>query len=224
MKMNQKGVIDLMLVAVLIVVLAVGGFVVWRVQDSGTNANNSSETTQTETVAEQQSTDNTRSPDRDIPDGWVEFNDETLGFSFIYPEDWVIESQYSGVNDASMLQVNLRSPDYVRSTEGYGQIIKGAELGVSIDSIKNSGVAHETVSSILDGTYGGKSVLGGQKELSVSGIAGVEYTSVYEGPAYLVSQFDSGDMAIYFFLEAENGPNYDSYVSQYRQIVDSFKI
>lgn len=88
MKLNQKGAIDLMLAITLVVVVAVGGFLVYRLMnedviDETTSRNSSSEVQDNEAV----SSDNENSAEAPVQTV-TEYEFENAPISFSYGQDW----------------------------------------------------------------------------------------------------------------------------------------
>jgi hypothetical protein len=78
---NQKGFLDLTLILALVIIIAVGGFVWWRVS-------NADEPTVADSTLKTTKTANTEELEPTIPEGWVEYVNEEFGFSFAYPAYW----------------------------------------------------------------------------------------------------------------------------------------
>ena len=108
-KLNNRGAIDHMLIIAIIAVLAVGGFVFYRVSgaesnitdtvsDTVSNTTDTMSDTVTETVdtvtdeiesedeVEEETAEETETSN--IPEGWIEYTNQDIGFSFAYPEEW----------------------------------------------------------------------------------------------------------------------------------------
>lgn len=83
---NQKGSIIPMLVIGIILLVALGGFVFWRMSGSDEPESVSSQDNNSST--EQTDEDKPSLFDPTTPEGYVDFDDKTLGVAFKYPGQW----------------------------------------------------------------------------------------------------------------------------------------
>lgn len=93
-------------VILIIIVLAVIGFAGWRIYQ----INNKIKVPTSGSLLETKS-----SPTSTIPEGWAEFNDESLGVKFIYPKTWTLNK----LKDLSQVSLKSTSTDvtYESGTE-----------------------------------------------------------------------------------------------------------
>lgn len=89
MKVNQKGAIDIMMVAVIVTVLAVCGFALYRViQTEDAVSTENSETQSANSESEGANNDATQDEaDSATPEGWVEYKNQEFGFSVFLPSE-----------------------------------------------------------------------------------------------------------------------------------------
>lgn len=87
LKLNQKGALDPIVIILLVVVLAMGGYIGWTIlnKEKEEAPAETAQVTQQETQTEQQEP---VQEDDTIPEGWVEFTSERINASFAYPEDF----------------------------------------------------------------------------------------------------------------------------------------
>jgi hypothetical protein len=81
---DQRGIAHLLLVVLIVAVLAVAGFAGWRVYQSNKDKNNTAKQSGTADTTPQAS----ETPKSTTPEGFVEYENQELKFSFAYPEAW----------------------------------------------------------------------------------------------------------------------------------------
>lgn len=83
MKTKQNGFTGLEIILVIIVVAALGfaGWTWWQSQQAEQDLRNTTEKPEKTTQQSEQ-------PSKSIPGDWVEYSNETVGFSFHYPSEW----------------------------------------------------------------------------------------------------------------------------------------
>lgn len=93
-KKNQKGMIDPIFIIVLVLVLAVGGFIYWRTsQDKDEDiTQTSSQQIVKDQVTEQASDPAEQNEPKTIPDGWVKHENKGLDISIYFPSTWKVDS------------------------------------------------------------------------------------------------------------------------------------
>ena len=116
MKMNQKGfgLVEGLLIAMLVVVLAFSGWYIWN---ENQDEDSTTEST-TSTDASSQLTAETEA-EPTIPEGWVQYSNDLYGFSFIYPEEW---------GEAVSGRFNDGDTYYAETFSNNGSLIFGAPL------------------------------------------------------------------------------------------------
>lgn len=108
MKLNQKGAVDLVFAAVLIVLIAAGAFAVWRMQSTDETGDEKT----------------TSSADQSSEQGSEQYADDNVSFS--YPADWVVDTEQLAVDTLFL------SPNYEPDNErGYRSANKGAAFQLS---------------------------------------------------------------------------------------------
>jgi len=89
LKLNQKGALDPIVIILLILVLAMGGYISWTVlkSDKEETPAETTQITQKDTNTEQQES---AQEEVVVPEGWKTFEDETAAYTFSYPgsEKW----------------------------------------------------------------------------------------------------------------------------------------
>lgn len=92
-KKNQKGIIDPILVVILVVVFAVGGFIYWK-----TTQKDDEKITQSSQVADSQTT--TKESEAEVTEpmneGWVRYESKSQKISFEYPKGWFVSEDENG--------------------------------------------------------------------------------------------------------------------------------
>lgn len=127
MKLNQEGAVDFLFVSTLVVLVAAAAFTVWRIQAadetvSETDANVSNQSTAVNNFSDQagEAADNDKTPESNIPQGWVEYRNEAIGIAFAYPEEWgevedlLIEEIAEEFGDGKQYSSGFSDNDYVQ--------------------------------------------------------------------------------------------------------------
>jgi hypothetical protein len=91
----------------LIVVLGAAGFTGWKVYEASKNPKSA----QTSTVATTPPPPTPAQPSETIPEGFIEYRNEELGFKFAYPEEWGVLSEDSGQYENILHRT--KTPQYV---------------------------------------------------------------------------------------------------------------
>ncbi len=87
-KLNQTGAVDLLLIVALLAVLAVGGFVIYRVQNQEVAKSSNTTSQQNATNSAQNAEPETYTP----REGITPYTVEQLGVTFDVPSDWIKKS------------------------------------------------------------------------------------------------------------------------------------
>jgi hypothetical protein len=92
---NQKGFLDLTLILALVIIIAVGGFVWWRVSnaDEPTVADSTLKTTKTDTTEEVETT---------IPEGWFEYVNDDFGYIVALPDKY--QNALTGISSNTIFE------------------------------------------------------------------------------------------------------------------------
>ncbi len=122
----------------LLVLLGIIGFTGWKVYDAGKSA----ETTSSNTVTPAANQAQQQPPVSTIPEGFVEYKNDALGFKFAYPKEWgaastqvSFEGGHAKTGDEYLIKFSsndkitaaVRSKDYVHDPEkGHGGFYNGA--------------------------------------------------------------------------------------------------
>lgn len=89
MKLNQKGAVDLIFVAVLIVLLAAGAFTLWRIQSADeTVSETAANTSEVSIVGGSNTSEDVTSSDSGANEDYSEYGNSEIGVQFSYPNDW----------------------------------------------------------------------------------------------------------------------------------------
>jgi hypothetical protein len=164
---------------------------------------------------------------------WQVYENSELGYSFSYPVNWSLDYEYNDGIESEQRDFGggIFSPDYIKCEGvrcGYIDTIQGSGVHIGSRSISKSGGTHNSVQSILDGTYESKMSYDQQRNISAGPLTGVEYVAGYEGPPMLISQFDVGDTSYTISLESAVHPEKDGFYNAnteiYRKIVSSFRL
>lgn len=94
-KRDQRGVIDPIFVIVLVLVLAVGGFLYWRTSTAPTEPQAPEGTTG---IAQKENS---------VPEGLLEYRNDDLGVKFTYPEEWGEASYARAALNNEVYETNL---------------------------------------------------------------------------------------------------------------------
>lgn len=142
MKLNQKGAVDLVLTITLVIVMAVGGFVLWRVYDPSEDSSVTSSNTNQATISSYEECVAAGYPVMEsypeqcaVPDGetfvrqlseeavfamneqLVKYTDESLGFSIYLPADGVFATYLTHTISTTDLST-YNEPKYTRNLGG----------------------------------------------------------------------------------------------------------
>jgi len=122
LKLNQKGALDPIVIILLILVLAMGGYIGYTFlnKDKDDTPVETTQVTQQETQIEDQSTQ-----EDDIPEGWIVYQNEKFGLSLYHPADWEVGGELHDHPTIVGSRVNITSPDYQSVEEAIGGTTTG---------------------------------------------------------------------------------------------------
>jgi prepilin-type N-terminal cleavage/methylation domain-containing protein len=208
--MNKKeqgfSLIEVLLVAVVLGILGVVGWLVYGKQEAKSPVQSAAATDTSKTEAAKPAMER--------------YENKQYGFTLEYPAGWKAQTASA---DAP-LTVYITSPDLKIQEGGYGGATEGATIRVTAGSISSGKLAYYSAQSILANTAKSKSIFTEQKEVKVDGASAVEYKAAYEGPVALTTQIDKGDITYSIILEQDiDGPTFNGYMQEYKNLVNSFK-
>lgn len=98
---REKGFFDITLILAVVAVIAVGGFVAWKVMSADEITGNVDDVQ----LADGESSDTAESKS-DVEEGYKRYESELLNFGFVYPEDWgeVTEEKTFAVTDNELIE------------------------------------------------------------------------------------------------------------------------
>lgn len=125
---KQRGMIDPIVAILVLVVLVLGGLLVWQVtkSDKSTDSTDTTTTTATETEEESESDDEAEEETEEVAcapaAGEAKYQDTALGYCFVYPTSWgtasktvvagtnskVVKLEFSKLNDYSFGQLTTK--------------------------------------------------------------------------------------------------------------------
>ena len=221
MKLDKKGVVDLMLIATLVIVIAVGAFVIYRISsfDDGSTLTDTSQNAQTEANKQ---TETGEQPADTIPDGWAQYSNDAVGLSFIYPEKWSVneagntETDENGYGKIPTLYITLVEAETDSNESLYFSVRKTENSTRSIEFL---------LSDTLEETTN-------VKPIKIDGLDGVQYywqseviPEAYHYPdPYIGTEFQSSYYRYSFNYGYDYGTSPDKYMNEYNQIIDSIEV
>jgi len=89
MKKNEKGfsAIEGLLIVVIVGIIGFVGWYVWQAKSKNNKAATDTSQVETQTSKEETTTQQITEQNQ-IPEGWVEYKNESIGFAFAYPKEW----------------------------------------------------------------------------------------------------------------------------------------
>lgn len=210
--------IELLLIIVVVGLIGGVGWYVWQSKQSKPqNVSTSQETNKTQQQPETKPTDACDASYKSV-------KNEKIGISFCYPEGWSADIIDTASNHNVWTAI-LKSPDYKEIEGGFGGSNTGSTVYVSVAKIDQLSAAYISVQSILDGTEQSKMVYSDVKAVKIAGKDGVTYISAYEGPRYLINEFEyKGNQYTVGLKEDLDGPKFNDNQYEYEKIVNSLKL
>ena len=217
---KQSGfmLVEGLLIVLVLSVIGFSGYYVWNQQQN-------KESKETETVQQQQDQTGIKQEISEnkkvsIPEGWIVYENETLGFSFAHPQDWtIIEDQ----NEINLLSLILTSTDFVENTEGaYGGTIDGTRIYVSVSDINSEFIS--TNEKIKNGTARKPAIYTEIKDIETNENVGISYIVGYEGPRSYTYSYEKSGKIYRFTLEEINSSEDSSFhpnIETFEDIVDT---
>jgi len=225
LKLNQKGALDPIVIILLVVVLAMGGYIGWTVLKS--DKEETTETTQSNKETTEAKQEEQVIEDDNIPEGWVEYQNDEFGLSLYHPADWVVGDETYSHPTLKGSVVDINSADYKGVEEQIGGITTEAGANVKIR-------IYETDAKTLQERYpeGGEGLTtmllnedGSHTNAAIDGNDAWQYEIDYEGDSpYITELIKNG----YTYSISFNGVGYEDedaeFFDVYQQILETVKV
>lgn len=145
-------------------------------------------------------------------------------FTFSYPSNWTLSSEQSVTSNEELPEnytINLLAPGTVEAASLIGSQVVVSESGAKI-TIAKTKATDTDIRKILGALA---EMLKLQfKDVTVGGVAGVEYEFAYESPRRISTAFVKDGAVYYISFDAEDDANLtkNEYYKNYEQLVKSF--
>lgn len=210
--LNQRGAIGAVEVALVVVLLAAGGFVAWRISSADKAVNESAT-----------NSDAALNSNTDAMMPAARYNSPKYGYSFALPEAW---KPQDSPNKAALEAIVYVSPDYKRKTpppDVGSDMLKGAQISVTVSKTEYKTLA-EYKADIEQGS--GYVRLDTVKATKLDGVDALRMDDGHHTLMDCVSTVHKGNLYdVCYEWEQENysETHRDKYAAEFEAVLKSFK-